>query len=207
MTMLGCLQFIIMHVELYLVQPTPVQFTIEPQDLVFFNGSDITLHCETNCVQLGLTNTSCAVGFLHNGCSLDYFEPFDMYLTSYKVIGRRILTILNANSSAVGQYQCFTYSGISGRLPLTDRIIGRPIHIQIAGIKLLHGSITKINCACYIALEPVGEEIQRVNVSEGGNIELPCMKGIFPNPSSISWWRNGKPCNSLHQCLVSVTFK
>ena len=206
----GCLLSFIVDIELYLIQPSPVQFTFEPQDLVFFNGSDITLHCETNCVQLGLTNKSCAVGFLHNGCDLDYddCEPsFDMHQTNDIVIGRRTLTILNANSSAIGQYQCFTHSRSFGRPPLTDRIIGRPIDIQIAGIKLLHESLTKIYCACYLALEPVGEEILRVNVSEGGNIELPCMKGIFPSPSNISWWRNEKPCNSLHQCLVSVTVK
>jgi len=29
----------------------------ELQDLVFFNGSDISLHCETNCVQLQLSCT------------------------------------------------------------------------------------------------------------------------------------------------------
>jgi len=65
----GCLLLIIVHIERYLIQPSPVQFTIEPQDLVFFNSSNITLHCETNCVQLGLNNLSCAVGFLHNGDS------------------------------------------------------------------------------------------------------------------------------------------
>ena len=41
-----------------------------------------------------------------------------------------------------------------------------------------------------------------MNVSEGGTIELPCMKGIFPNPSNISWQRNGNQCDSV-QCLVS----
>ena len=58
----------------------------------------------------------------------------------------------------------------------------------------------------YIALEPFDEEIQRVNVSEGGTIELPCMKGIFPNPSNVSWQRNEDRCDSV-QCLVSVTIK
>ena len=132
----GCLLLIIVHIELYLIQPSPVQFTIEPQDLVFFNSSNITLHCETNCVQLGLNNLSCAVGFLHNGDSLDYYEPFDRNLPSDITIGRRTLTILNANSNAIGQYQCFTYSRVAGRLALTDRIIGRPVNLQIAGIKL-----------------------------------------------------------------------
>ena len=123
---------------MYLIQPNPVQFTIEPQDLVFFNGSDITLHCETNCVQLGLTNTSCAVAFLHNGYNLDYNQPFDVHLdlTNGRVIGRRTLTIQSANRNAIGQYQCFTHSVVSGRLPLADRTIGRPVHLQIAGINL-----------------------------------------------------------------------
>ena len=47
--------------------------------------------------------------------------------------GSRTLTIHNASGTAVGQYQCFTYSLKFGRLPLTDRIIGRPIYLQIAG--------------------------------------------------------------------------
>ena len=123
----------ILSIELYLIQPTPVQFTIEPQDLVFFNGSDILLHCETNCVQLGLTDTSCSVGFLYNGCSLDYIEPFSSNQSNERVTGRRTLTIHNANSTAIGKYQCFTYSPRFGILPLTDRIIGRPIHLQLAG--------------------------------------------------------------------------
>ena len=127
-------KFYVVHIEFYLVQPSPVQFTIESQGLVFFPGSDISLHCETNCVQLGLTNTSCSVGFLHNGCSLDFIIPFINSTQSYyRVTGRRTLTIYNANSTAIGQYQCFTYSPRFGRLPLTDRIIGRPIHLQIAG--------------------------------------------------------------------------
>ena len=45
-----------------------------------------------------------------------------------------------------------------------------------------------------------------MNVSEGGTIELPCMKGIFPNPSNISWQWNEDRCDSV-QCLVSVTIK
>ena len=125
----------ILSIEFYLIQPTPVQFTIEPQDLVFFNGSDISLHCETNCVQLGLTNTSCSVGFLFNGCSLDYIDPqpFTSAQSNDRVTGRRTLTIHNPNSTAIGKYQCFTYSPRFGRFPLTDRIIGRPIHLQLAG--------------------------------------------------------------------------
>ena len=122
-----------MWIERYLIQPSPVQFTIEPQDLVFFNGSDISLHCETNCVQLGLTNTSCSIGFLYNGQSLDFIEPFSNTRSSQRVAGRRTLIIHNASGTAVGQYQCFTYSPRHGRLPLTDRIIGRSIHLQIAG--------------------------------------------------------------------------
>ena len=54
----------------------------------------------------------------------------------------------------------------------------------------------------YIALEPV-EEIQIVNVSEGGSIELSCMKGAFPNPTNIIWWRNNDRCDTLQPCLVS----
>ena len=198
--------YLLNPIEVYLVQPSPVQFTIEPQDLVFFPGSDISLHCETNCVQLGLTNTSCAVGFLYNGCNLDYTEPFNNTQSHFRVTGRRTLTIYNANSTAVGQYQCFTYYASFGRFPLTDRIIGRPIHLQIAGIKLLHNSLVMCTQLCilytYIALEPFDEEIQRVNVSEGGTIELPCMKGAFPDPTIISWWRNENQCDSV-QCLVS----
>ena len=128
-----------MHIELYLVQPSPVQFTIESQDLVFFNGSDISLHCETNCVQLGLSNISCSVGFLYNGYSLDFTEPFiNSTQSHYRATGIRTLTIHNANSTAVGQYQCYTYSPRFGHLPLTDRIIGRPIHLQVAGMIMLH---------------------------------------------------------------------
>ena len=41
-----------------------------------------------------------------------------------------------------------------------------------------------------------------MNVSEGGSIELPCMRGVFPNPSNISWWWNEDQCQSL-QCQVS----
>ena len=41
-----------------------------------------------------------------------------------------------------------------------------------------------------------------MNVSEGGTIELPCMKGAFPDPTIISWWRNENQCDSV-QCLVS----
>ena len=127
-----------MCTEHYLVQPSPVQFTIVTQDLVFFPVSDISLHCETNCVQLGLVSTSCSVGFLYNGCSLDYIEPFTSNQSNERVTGRRTLTIHNANSTAIGKYQCFTYSLRFGHYPLTDRIIGRPIHLRVAGIRLLH---------------------------------------------------------------------
>ena len=41
-------------------------------------------------------------------------------------------------------------------------------------------------CISAIAIEPVGE-MQKMNVQEGENLELPCMKGVFPNPSSITW--------------------
>ena len=43
-----------------------------------------------------------------------------------------------------------------------------------------------------------------MNVSEGGSIELPCMKGVFPSPSNISWWTNEDRCDAV-QCLVSDT--
>ena len=37
-----------------------------------------------------------------------------------------------------------------------------------------------------------------MNVSKGGSLELPCMKGVFPGPSNISWWRNkGDPVQFL----------
>ena len=121
-------------IEFYLVQPSPVQFIDEPQDLVFFHGDIISLYCETNCIQLQLSNTSCAVGFLYNELDLDYFEPYENTLSSEREIGRRILTIHNANNSVSGRYQCFTYSPRFGRFPLTDRVIGRPIHLQMAGI-------------------------------------------------------------------------
>ena len=115
-------------VELYLVQPSPVQFTIEPQGLVFFDGSDISLYCETNCVPSELF---CHVGFLYNGCDLSYI----ILLPDGIVNGRRTLTIPNANSTANGIYQCFTYSDRKG--PLTDRVTGRPIHVQVAGMTFL----------------------------------------------------------------------
>ena len=122
------------NIELYLVQPSPVQFIIEPQDLVFFHGDTISLNCETNCIQLQM-NTTCAVGFLHNGLDLDYYEPpYENTLSSQREIGRRTLTIHSANRAVSGRYQCFTYSPRFGRLPLTDRIIGKPIHLQMAGI-------------------------------------------------------------------------
>ena len=103
---------------------------------MFFSGSDISLYCETNCVQLGLTNTSCSVGFLYNGCDFDfiYIDPFNHTISDERDAGKRTLTIHNANSSAIGRYQCFTYSPKFGRLPLTDRVIGRPVHLRVAGI-------------------------------------------------------------------------
>jgi len=119
-----------MHIEFYLVQPNPVQFMNELQDSVFFNGSDISLYCETNCVQLQL---SCAVGFLYNGLNLDYVEPYEFTLSSERQTGKRILNIHNASGTVAGRYQCFTYSPRFGRFPLTDRVIGKPIHLQIAG--------------------------------------------------------------------------
>ena len=121
-------------IEFYLVQPTPVQFTNQSQDLVFFHGDTISLYCETNCVQLQLSNISCAVGFLYNGLDLEYFEPYEYTVSNERVIGRRTLTIPNANKTANGIYQCFTYSPRFGYLPLTDRVIARPIHVQIAGM-------------------------------------------------------------------------
>ena len=133
-----------MYTDHYLVQPSPVQFTIEPQDLVYFDDDDISLYCETNCVPVGFSNTSCSVGFLHNGCNLDYHEPFDYSLSDEKVIGRRTLTIPNANSTASGVYQCLTYSLRYGNPPLTDRIIGRPIRVQVAG-KLLYNLLITFN--------------------------------------------------------------
>lgn len=122
-----------MCIEFYLVQPSPVQFIDKPQDLVFFHGDTISLYCETNCVQLQLSNTTCAVGFLYNGLNLDYSEPYENTLSSQREIGRRSLTIHNANTRVSGRYRCFTYSPRFGRLPLTDRVIGRPIYLQMAG--------------------------------------------------------------------------
>jgi len=48
-----------------------------------------------------------------------------------------------------------------------------------------------------LALEPIDGEVQIVNVSEGGSIELQCMRGIYPSPDSISWWRNDINCDFL----------
>lgn len=105
--------------------------------MVFFHGNTVSLYCETNCVQLQLSNTSCAVGFLYNGLSLDYFEPFKYTLSNEREIGRRILTIHNANSTISGTYQCFTFTPSFGLFPFTDQVIGRPIHLQIAGISIV----------------------------------------------------------------------
>ena len=129
----------LISIEFYLVQPSPVQFTNQSEDLVFFHGDTISLYCETNCVQLQLSNTSCAVGFLYNGLDLDYmyFEPYEYTLSNVRITGRRTLTIHNANSTANGIYQCHTFSPRFGNLPLTDRVIGRPIHLQVAGMILL----------------------------------------------------------------------
>ena len=122
-------------VEFYLVQPSPVQFTTEPKDLVFFDGSNISLYCETNCVQQ-FNSISCSVGFLHNGCDLDYIYDLPWVLSDFRVLGRRTLTIHNANSIANGIYQCFTFSLKIEHLPLTDRVIGRPIRLQVAGMTI-----------------------------------------------------------------------
>ena len=131
--------FHLFYIESYLVQPSPVQFTIEPQDLVFFDGSDISLYCETNCVQQGLNNVSCSVGFLHNGCDLGLSDPLPLphNQSDFRALGRRTLTIPNANSTASGIYQCFTFSPKFGNFPLTDRVIGSPIHLQVAGMTIL----------------------------------------------------------------------
>jgi len=130
-----------LYTENYLVQPNPVHFTFESEDLVFFDGSNISLYCETNCVQLGLTSIDCSVGFLYNGCDLENigldYAPYEYILYDSKVIGRRTLTILNASSTVNGRYQCYTHSPRFGHIPLTDKIIGRPIHIQIAGMMSL----------------------------------------------------------------------
>ena len=129
------LLFCLFYVVYYLVQPKPVQFTTEPQDLVFFDGSDISLTCETNCVQQ-FDNLSCSVGFIHNGCDLDYIYDLLWVLSDVRVLGRRTLTIHNAISIANGTYRCFTFSPKIGQLPLTDRVIGRPIHLQVAGMTI-----------------------------------------------------------------------
>ena len=120
--------------EFYLVQPSPVQFTNQSEDLVFFHGDTISLYCEANCVQLQLSNTSCGVGFLHNGLDLDYYGSYEYTMSNIRITGRRTLTIHNANSTANGIYQCYTFSLRFGYLPLTDRVIGRPIHLQVAGM-------------------------------------------------------------------------
>ena len=102
---------------------------------MFFSGSNISLHCETNCVQLRVP--SCTVGFLHNGVDFDYdpdYDDVEYVLSPEKNIGRRSLTIPNANTTNTGIYQCFTFTDQTGFLPLADRIIGRPIHVQVAGI-------------------------------------------------------------------------
>ncbi|XP_065912633.1 hemicentin-1-like isoform X3 [Dysidea avara] len=171
----------------YLVQPYPVEFTDQPNDLVFFNGSTISLYCETNCVQLvSLKNTSCAVGFLHDGVHLDYefYIPYDHTLSPSNWIGRRKVTIFNTNDSVVGKYQCITDSSELHSL-FTDIVIGKPVHVQMA------------------VLEPIGGEVQVVNVPEGESVELSCMRGIYPSPDNISWWRNDINCDSL-QCLDNI---
>ena len=55
------------------------------------------------------------------------------------------------------------------------------------------------------ALEPLGEEVQVVTVPEGGSVELPCMRGVYPSPDNIKWWRNDTNCDLL-QCLVSIHY-
>ncbi|XP_065912639.1 striated muscle preferentially expressed protein kinase-like isoform X2 [Dysidea avara] len=172
----------------YLVQPYPVEFTDQPNDLVFFNGSTISLYCETNCVQLvSLKNTSCVVGFLHDGVHLDYEFyniPYDHTLSPSNWIGRRKITIFNANDNVIGKYQCITSTSERHSL-FTDIVVGKPVHVQMA------------------VLEPIGGEVQVVNVPEGESVELSCMRGIYPSPDNISWWRNDINCDSL-QCLDNI---
>ena len=138
------------YVANYLVQPYPVEFTDQPNDLVFFNGSTISLYCETNCVQLvSLKNTSCAVGFLHDGVHLDYefYIPYDHTLSPSNWIGRRKVTIFNTNDSVVGKYQCITDSSELHSL-FTDIVIGKPVHVQMAGstVQLYKHYIVTIMC-------------------------------------------------------------
>ena len=114
----------------YIVQPYPVEFTEQPNDLVFFSGSNISLHCETNCAQL---ESTCAVAFMHNGSHLDYdYVPYDHDLSPAYQIGRRTLHIFNADESVVGRYQCVA-EGYDVAV-FTDKVVGRPVHLQMAGI-------------------------------------------------------------------------
>jgi len=118
-----------------------VEFTKDLNDVVFFNGSTVSLYCETNCAEkVSLRKTSCVVGFLHNGLHLDYefYDiPFYFTLSTYYWIGRRNLTIFNASDSAVGKYQCITDTTEVFSL-FTDKVIGKQVHVQMAGIGILY---------------------------------------------------------------------
>ena len=190
-------------VDNYLVQPHPVEFTEQPDDLVYFSGSDISLYCETNCVPelVSLKNSSCAVTFEHNGLNLDYDHDnisYNFTLSSHYWTGRRTLSIFNANESVAGWYHCIT-----GTLEVyslfTDIVDGRPVHLQMAGM-VQYNTIHTVMIMC-LALEPIGGEVQVISVAKGGRVMLSCMGGIYPSPDNISWWRNDINCDQLH-CLV-----
>ena len=143
----------IFYVGNYHVQPNPVEFTEKPKDLVFFNGGTVSLYCETNCIQLASQwNSSCAVAFLYNGIHLDYHFyaiPYDHTLSSLNWIGRRKLTIFNASDSAVGKYQCVTDTSEFHSL-FTDKILGKPVHVQMAGSAVYLYSIHNIVTLCVL---------------------------------------------------------
>ena len=119
------------------MQPYPVEFIVQPNDMVFFSGSTISMYCETNCVQLQLlANKSCHVGFLYEGLHLDYdyFDlPYeDYHLSPLNWIGRRKLTISNTDKNVAGKYQCITNTSELYSV-FTDIVIGKPVQVQMAG--------------------------------------------------------------------------
>ena len=121
----------------YNVHSKPVYFLNELEDVVYFRGSTIELHCYASCEQGCISRNK----IYHNGSpELGFHESYD---------NNTMLTIKinNASVEDSGFYQCLRPVWPWTKRPYIAQIAGRKIHVQITG-GLCAMNLT--TCAWYI---------------------------------------------------------
>lgn len=96
------------------------------EDVVYFRGSTIELHCHASCEQDCIGTNK----IYHNGCAELGFDLDNLYDNKTKLI----VKINNASVSDSGFYQCLrsVWPWTIWGSYIAD-IVGRKIHVQITG--------------------------------------------------------------------------